>query len=354
MSLAALGRVTINKEITWTNPRLCWEVVPVNPPTFTTTFENILDQGLRGEGFKDFDAHQGPETAEASLEGLAYPEHLGYFLEAILGTARSQVDPGIATRYLHIFNPNINCIVPSLSFEDYVPIGSANAVPIAGSVFRYSGMLCSNLTLKFNAGEGAVGWSASFMGKGGTPAIKQTTPSETAGGGTVNPPFLGWEGSAHIGPIPGVASADQTRPRAYNKLIDCEITFAREVILEHVGQSDLQPGLGYAGPLEATMKATIDLSHEEDFAIYRKNYKQEFGVTISKGDKYMSIVYPYASWLEAPIEIDRSGGHLKASWSMRGLRYAGTANSPVQVILRNGTPSFWQADKKWGGTDSGY
>ena len=185
MTIAVLGRVTINKETAnWTYPRDTWEVIPVNPPTFTNTFENILDQGMRGLGFKDFGAFLGSGIGEVSLEGLAHPEQLGYLVAGIIGTVTSVTDPDLnADRWQHTFDPPSNCTIPTWSFEDYLAIGSANKPPQAGSVFRYSGMMCSSFSLKFNSSEGAVGWTASFTGKSGTPAIKQSVPGVSAGAG---------------------------------------------------------------------------------------------------------------------------------------------------------------------------
>ena len=320
MSIVALSRVAFNKESSWGSPGSTWQLIPVNPPTFTTTFENILDQGLRGIAVKDFGAFQGAGASEASLEGLFHPEHIGYMIAAIMG---SPATSGTVTPYVHIFDFNTNAIVPSLAFEDFPAIGSAGVAPL-GSAYQYTGMLCNQLAIKFNAGEGAVGWNATFVGRQGTVAPKATV----ATAGTAAPPFIGWEGSVNVG------------SNVYQKLIDYEITFAREVAVEHAARASQQPAFGYVGPLEVTLKATVDFSHEEDFALYRNNTQQAMKAMFTKGAKYMFIDCPKTSWLEGPVELDRGGAHIKAAWSMRALYDVDVANTPCRITLANGTPNY--------------
>mgnify|MGYP001558679934 FL=1 len=320
MSIVALNRIAFNKESSWGNPGATWQLIPVNPPTFTTTFENILDQGLRGVAVKDFGAFQGAGASEASLEGIFHPEHVGYMISAIMGSPTSS---GTATPYIHTFDFNSNAIVPSLAFEDYPAIGSPGVAPL-GSAYQYTGLLCNNLTIKFNAGEGAVSWTASFMGKQGTVAPKVTVTTA----GTAAPPFLGWEGSVLVDTI------------TYQKLSDYEITFAREVAVEHAARASQQPAFGYVGPLEVTLKATVDFSHEEDFARYRNNSQGTVKVMFTKGAKYMFIDCPKTSFLEAPVELDRGGVSVKAAWSMRALYDVDVANTPCRITLANGTPNY--------------
>jgi hypothetical protein len=321
MTIRARTAVGIGRETAWGTAPSTLYTVPVNPPSFTDTYEQILDQGLRGIAAKDFSSSQGAGVSEASLEGVGYPEEIGWFLYGIAGTISTS---GTAAPYTHTFS--LDASPPSFTIED-----QPHVTPPGGSdenkAYQYKGSYCNSLTLRFSAAEGALSWTAGFRGlpSGGT-VSPTSLIAETA-----NAPFLGYYGQVSLG------------GDSFARLVDCEWTFSREVVMQHTAQNTQNPVFGYSGELEVTIRATMEFHADEDLARYRNNTQPAFSVTFTRGSgasqKTLIINCPSISFLEGAPEIDRSAVNVRLTMTARAL-YDSGISGPVEFTLTNAQASY--------------
>lgn len=334
MSQSILTKIALNKELSWGVPgtaTTAYNLLPVQQPSVTDTYEAIVDNGLRGIAAKDFGVYQGCGNSEVGLEGLWYPEEMGYLCEGILGSA--VVTGAGSIGYHHVFTIGDQC--PTFTIVDFPQIGTPGSTAEKWA-YRYKGNLMSNLTIKFNSGEGAVSWTASFTGQNaGT--VDGTALTVV---GTPNPPLLGWYGSVALGTY-------GTAETAYTRLIEAEISISREVLLQHVATNTQQPAYGYHGPTEVTMTATSEFYTVDDYLKYMNNTQQSVRVTLGRGGttgtagsvgKCLEVLLPSIAYMDKPMEFDRGGLNVKLGWGVRAFydlaQPAGTGRL-CQITLHN-------------------
>lgn len=311
MGVSHLTKVGIAREASWgssTDPAV---LLPVEPPSFTVPHEQILDQGIRGSSSMDYGAYQGAVHVEASLESMAFPEEIGYLLFGILGSCSTS---GTAAPYVHTFSLNSN--PPSFSIQD------ENGV----QTYRYTGCMINSLTLSFNIAEGAVHWSADFMGK------EKGSASGSIPAEATTPPFLGWQATAAIG---------ATSP--YGKVTEAELTIAREVVLGYVDGNAQTPGTAYSGPMEVTGSCTLLFDSNDDYDRYLDKTQEKLAFTFSQGSgaskKELVLTMTKADFGDGAAEIDRSGSNLTLAYTVRAL-YNPTDGGPIKVKLTNSKSSY--------------
>lgn len=311
MTVSYLTKVGLARESSWGSSTAPAVLLPVDPPTFTPSYEQILDQSLRGLPVLDYAAYQGVGRTEGSLEGNFYPEELGYLLFSALGSC---VTSGTAAPYTHIFT--VGAHPPSLSIQD------ENGI----QPYRYTGCMVSELTLTFNSSEGLLRWSATVVGK---------TKEDVAAGipaETTTAPFRSWQVSAAVG------ASDPL-----GKLLEGEITFSREIDLHFVDGSLQTPGTAFAGPLEVTGRATIFFDSTADLDRYLNKTQELFKLTWNYGsgasEKKIVVQCTKMDFGDSPAEIDRSGSSLTLGYTMRAL-YNTTDAGNVKVTMKNAKASY--------------
>ncbi len=311
MTVSYLTKVGIAKEASWGSSTPPAVLLPVDPPTFTPQFEQILDQSLRGLPVLDYAAYQGVGRTEGSLEGNFYPEEIGYLLCSALG---SVVSEGTAAPYTHSFT--VGAHPPGLSIQD------ENGI----QPYRYTGCMVSELTLSFNSSEGLLRWSASVVGR--------TKEDVTAGipAESTTAPFRSWQVSAAVGAHDPLG-----------KLLEGEITFSREIDLHFVDGSLQTPGTAFAGPLEVTGRATLFFDSTADLDRYLDKDQERFALTWEYGSgtalKQLVVQCTKMDFGDGPAEIDRSGSSLTLAYTMRAL-YNTTDAGNAKVILKNAKQSY--------------
>jgi len=327
MTISALTKNGIGKESAWGSFPGGVNRIPVEPPTLTTTYEQILDNALRGEASTDFHAWQGIGRSEITLAGLGYTELIGHFLLAIMGgVATTQPDPtGAPSLYKHVFS--LDDAPPSYSIVEYprlrVPGGTEE-----NYAYQFLGALCREFVIRFNAGEGAIGFTSSWNAK---PEERVTPP--TIWTVSEGDPFLGWEGKVTIGGA------------SYARLVLAEWTLTREVVLQAAASATKAPSFGYTGTLGVRITATVEFHSDDDIAYYRNNTQPSFEVTFERGTpltndyKLLKITCPRVSFLEGAPERDRGAVDFKLNWTLRAL-YDASVGGPIQFELQNNVSGY--------------
>ena len=310
MPLSALTKIGLGKETSWGSGGTPTVLLPVNPPSFTVPFEQILDNALRGIPARDFAAYQGPGSVEGTIEGPFYPEELGYILLALMGSVTTT---GTAAPYTHEFLPDAN--PPTLFFQDETGIEE----------YQYRGCYITEFSLSWNAAEGLLNYSASISGKDRT-IVGPAVPADAT-----NPPFRNCVVTVEIGGV------------QYPAAMEGEITCSREIALVYGGDGSCVPNLSYVGPLEVTASMTLDFRDPADYERYINKTQEAVKITWSQGTgpdlKQLIFESNVMDFGEGPVELDRSGIHVTLAYSMRAL-YDATLGGPCKFTLVNAQAGY--------------
>jgi len=289
---SALTLVKVGEEADYGDGTLT-TIIPVNPPSATAPYEQILDQGLRGIAARDFAAYQGAGRVEATLEGPCYPEAMNFWAKGILGAA--------------------GFVLGS------TPPSFAVAINDGGTAYVYKGLMVSELTIRYNAAEGLVTYSTNLIGQ------KMATTGAFATSHDVSDPPRGWMAYATMGVSPAC-------------VIEGEWTLSREIALLYCASSNVAaeaqyPKNAYAGPLEVTARATLDFTAAALVTRYLNKTQEAFQVAFTYDAHGLTITAPKMDFGEGPVEIDRSGTYVTLAYSMRALYDLDTMTGPVTITV---------------------
>jgi hypothetical protein len=308
MAVSYLTKVGLAKETSWGSSTTPTALLPIDPPTFTVNYEQILDQSLRGLAVLDYAAYQGVGQVEASMEGNFYPEELGMLLFSAMGSCASV---GTGSLYQHEFT--VGAHPPSLSIQDENDI----------MTYRYTGCMVSELTLTFNSAEGLLRWSSSLVGKQMVEDPAGAIPEEDT-----SAPFRSWQMCAAIG------AADPL-----GKILEGEITLSREINLHFTDCGSQYAGTAFAGPLEVTGRATIFFDAHSDYQRYLDKTQEAFSLTwdYGSGADQRTLVFTANNmdFGDSPAEIDRSDASITLAYTMRGLYHADDAGNCKWTLLNS-------------------
>jgi len=312
MPLSVLSKIGVAKEASWGTTTAPTHLIPTEPPTFTVSIENIVDNAIRGVPAADYASYAGVMSTEGSIEGPFYPEETGFWLKGIFG-AESVTDPSdddiapFEHEFIQAATP------PSFSIQD------ENGV----QPYRYTGMLVNEFGLTFNAAEETLNYSASFIGK-----LKEDVTSGIPADATATP-FMGWQMYATMNDVGAC-------------VMEGEITLAREVVLVYCGNTgqggSQYPVRAYAGPLEVTGSLTLDFTDNDQLDRYLDKTQDELKLDFRYGSdedlKFFTITFSKNDYGDSPAEIDRGDIHTTISYSIRAL-YNTTDSGPASAVLGN-------------------
>lgn len=307
-------KIGIARETTWGDGDDPQRLLPIDPPSITEPYEQILDNLLRGINAVDFGAYQGSGHVEMGLSGLFYPEELGYFILAMMGSISTDPPAGTAPTYEHTFT--LASQPPSLSIQE------EGGVYPSGSHRRFIGMLPSSLTFTFTSSEGLLTWSSDLAGQKGTAVGTAATWEDTE----VSAPFLGWHAALEVGGSPNV------------RLIDCELTLEREAAIRHALDGEQFPAAIYSGGLAVTLSMTFEANSTElNHVLDHDTNKVE--ITLTSGSDIVVFTMNLLNWGDAPAELDKSGVFITLGASGRAI-YDPSTGSPITITLTNTQQSY--------------
>lgn len=307
MAISALTRLGLTKEATYGDGGAPTLMIPSEPPDISEVYEQILDQGLRGYPAVDYAAIQGASHIEADINGVIYPDIVGWLLYGIMGDA-SFDDSG--TPNVHTFKAGND--PPSYALQD------ENQV----QTYRYTGMRLSEFSFSFDAAEGLTEYSASFMGQSMEKITGDAIPTDEP-----DAPMKGCDIVVTIG-------GDTPR------VMSGEVTLAREHAMVFSGNGDCSPTASYSGPLEVTGSLTLDFHTDDDYDRYRDKDQEEVIINIQRGVegdtdyRSMKLQMSNTDFGDDPVELDRSGVHVTMDYSIRAL-FNLTDDGPCLFELEN-------------------
>jgi len=315
-------------------------LLPVSPPTLTEPSDPIVDAALRGGVFRDWASYEGTRRVEGTLEGNIDVKHFCYILKALLGGTVTQTGiykGGAVSYYAYKFATNAESRGLTIQVEDGI------------QTRRYLGCKIASLEIRLAAGEGPATFSISLNG------MKMRIPTDTDYGATGSipadtseKPLLGWMtkvgigGTGSITITPGDATTDgsvtETLGTTFAKLVECTLTFEREIATVFAAQNQREPSYIISGPLGITATATIHFDTWDDMNRYRNKNQENFFIQLTYGtendptERTLDLRFPKMDFGEAAAEIDLGGVTPALSYSMRAL-YDPTEGAPIEIVI---------------------
>ena len=383
MPLSSATGARIGRETTYGVAVAPQVTIPLSgDPAFNVIYESIVDSGRRDSiAAMDFDAYQGVGRSDISLEGMFYPEELGFILHAIMGRVDSSTVVVLGpttnaftgankaaaetsrnsyatsnTSWLAQYDADSTLLIKltyggtdlyqnrvSSAWADHTvtstdkinthvfdltPEGPSYTWEFAQPVQarRYPGMRASNFGLNFNASEGAVLWTSSFMGQ-----VPVTATAASTVLSAVSEPFLGWEGDI------SVAGSD------FDRLISLELTVERGVELLYTANNTQSPSRADQGRMQVTANLMIDYAADADYLRFLNFTKNAIVVTFTRGTgaakKELVINLSDFAWGADATTFDLGSETLKLSMAGRA-QYNTTDKGPIKFTLINSRENY--------------
>lgn len=314
MPLTALSKLGLAKETAYgTPPSQPAVLLPYSSASFSWAFDQVVDSARRGIPVKDFHAYRGAGRVEGSLEFPVYPEEIGYFLLAILGS----VETSGTGPYTHTFSLNTTSNPPSLAIWDRTGVKD----------YIYKGLLVNEVTFSWNAAEGFLNASVSMLGKAPEGVTSVTFPDDAT-----SQPFLGWMADLTIGTT-----------QHYERISEGEIRLAREVALHYGCDGSPSPSEAFMDVLEVSGRFTTKLESETDLNRYLQSVKEQVELVFTYGSgqnlKSLKFTMPRVDFGDEALELDRGGTYVTFVYGFRAL-YDQTTSTVIEIELKNSKESY--------------
>lgn len=242
------------KELTWVGlgkeATFGTAVTPTYYPPFKDVkpedvIDYIKDQGTRGALAATYNVISGIQHSTMDITTDAYPDILGLFLMAIMG---SDTVTGASSPYSHALKLARTSQPPSLTHSYY---DGTSIRQFAGHMVEEVGLKwASNATLEVDVkSQGKV---SAIYGSSLTPTPTSTTP------------FAGWQFTATVG---GTANLN---------LVGFDISLKRKLYVQHAANDSTNPTAIVAGGLEVTGKATFDKADDTELNAFLNNTQPSF------------------------------------------------------------------------------
>lgn len=305
------------------------DLIPINSLTTRELFEEIRDNGRRGPDAMDFRSCQGVKHQEITVEGFV-ADHSGtllfpavqYFLNNILSTGTyTPVETGMSTSvYKH----------PLLlgNTKEYLTL--EQTLHRDATDRRFAGARVSDVTIRWNAGEGAVTYTATLVAE----EISKVTATSVTD--VSLDPFKGWHAQVKV------------NGSVITNMISAEITLRRSVHRLYTGQNQQTVKDILLGPLEVTSSLVFDYDGAVEIDIFRAKTQGTLemlfrtGTVDTSGERAFHIGGILFDFGGGPAEIDTTGDTPTLGLLARGLYSTGTGpitgltqNGPVEVELRH-------------------
>jgi len=295
-------------------------MIPVTSFSLQEVTTQILDNGRRGPDAMDFRAVQGVKQFNISIEGLVHPQGatgfgLGLLLRNILN--KVSVRTAFTTTALANNDFDMGNVKTYLSIE--------HRTRVTDKTRQVSGCRVSSLVLRWNAGEGALSFTAELVGRKLALATDASLTDLTAQVQALQDPFQGWRANTAFN------TALAHNVPNFARMISSEWTLTRTLTPFFSGKSEQEYTDIYAGPLSAVVAMVLDYPDDVELALYRA------GTQVAMVNKFQNIAPITAaavpdttmrrfyvganvvSLIEAPAVLDSGGENITLGISGRCL-----------------------------------
>jgi len=306
MVSSASYKVFISPETsTWAQINPTWVLLPAEPTSGVDIVETLFDDARRGQAVQGFRQLEGVHRTELSISCPLYPEETGHLFRSILGPDQYTASNG-STPSLHVFDTTIMASATGNSFA----IQIQDAALASNESYTHLGCMVTQMTIRFNAGEGLVTMDNTIMGYG-----METTYAQASVVDATNNPWRGWQGRVDAGNMTG-------------RLIEGEINISRPSDLVFVARKSKFPISMVPGLIEVTGRMTCSFDDAfnagtGNLDLYRGVVNEPVRLTFRYCDPStapaLNIEFPKFSYTDSPAEIDRSGNNMTIGYNFRAL-----------------------------------
>lgn len=295
----------VGKESTWGTAVTPTYYVPFKDAKPEDVIDAIKDDGIRGALAATYNIMQGVQHSTMDLSGQVFPDSIGLFLLAALG---SDTVTGKGP-YTHTFTLNRTGQPPSLTHSRYD----------GTNMRQFSGHVVEELSFKW-ADNAALEYSLKSQGKASAIATT-TTPSNTT---TI--PFMGWQFNATLG------------DSANLNLVGFDISLKRKLYVQHSANNSNQPTTVIALALDVTGKATFDKDDDTELNAFLNNSQPSFVLTGTQpGTNYqLTFNMNKCAFIKDPVtakEVVQGDVEFEALDNT-------TNNGPIAITLVNSVESY--------------
>ena len=326
-------------------------------------YETILDEGRRGIDTKDFNAYQGVGKVEISWNGqvrhgsaqMPSAVHLLLFNILSAGSYTPLSIEATNVTYEHRFYMGTD--------RDFITV-EHRVLNDAGYDKAFRDCRVTELTIKWDAGEGTLDYSVTLTGNPGILRV----PTDLSGSiDDIGEPHMGWEAGVVLNDV-GAWTTATGLVAGITRLISAEWSFKRgpaELLYSSENQQTFKDI--FLPPLEVTATAVVGLHRDSVtavndtaalFAAYESKTKGLFLTSFHSGAANDGTILAKRFGLAAdkfdigdsPLKLDMGGAHAKLAITGRALyndevgtftskantntaTAAGSTNSPIEVSL---------------------
>src|SRR2546426_3246062 len=219
MVTSAGYKVWIAREANWAQAPSTWIALPADPTSGVDVVETLFDDARRGQAVIGFRQLEGVHRTEMTIASPLYPDECGLLFRSIIGDDQFTGSTA-SVNALHRFD------VESFATADTQSFTLAIGDDTNAQLYRHAGLMVTQMTIRFNAGEGLVTQESTVMGYGMVTTL--ATANITNITDTTSDPFRGWQSTITAGTISG-------------SLISGEISIARNSDLLYVAQNSKFP-----------------------------------------------------------------------------------------------------------------
>lgn len=265
----------------------------------------IKDQGTRGAMAMTYNVINGVQHSTMDITTDAYPDVLGLFLLAIMG---SDTVTGTGP-YTHTLKLNRTGQPVSLTHTYY-----------DGTSYRqFAGHMVEEVDLKW-AANAALEISLKSQGKvSATTTTVTPTPTSTL-------PFAGWEFTTTLG---GSANLN---------LVGFDLSLKRKLYVQHSANNSTNPTAIVAGGLEVTGKATFDKADDTELSAFLNNTQPALVLTGTQptSNYQLTLNMGKCAFLKDPVTAKEV---VQGDVEFEGLDNTSN-NGPLAITLVNGVATY--------------
>lgn len=293
----------IAKETTWgtaVNPAY---FVPFKDAKPEDVIEYIKDQGIRGAMAETYNILAGPTKGTFDVSGETFPDSIGLFLLATLGT-----DTVTGTGpYVHTFKLARTGQSPSLTLSYYD----------GTSERQWAGHIIEELSFKW-AAKAALEYTVKTQGK---PSATTSTGTPTV---TTTTPFLSWAFTATLGGTTKV------------NVVGFDVSFKSKLYLQYAANNSQAPSAVIEGATGITGKITFDKMDDSELTNFLSNTQSSLVLTGVQGANQIVIQISKCAFTKAIV----SGKEVvQVDVDFEGLDNT-TDNGPALIKLTNSVATY--------------
>ena len=299
--LTALGHIGLGIETTFGTAVAPTFWLPYKTVKAADVIHKVTDDGRRANVTKDYAVYNTTQEGTVEIDGMAYPDALGYFVFAMLG---SDAVTGTAVPYTHTLKL-LNNLPPTLTLSNYSGVDER----------QYAGAAINALDIKFDTADKQMDVSAKFNTLLGVVGTTSTPTYSTLS------PFLGFQLAPTINSV------------LNTNVVGGEINYKRTVAMLYTVNDTQAPTKFSSSEIEVTGKLTFDIESATEYDLYTTGTQFPLSLKFTQSAN-SSATFEFGNVDITKSDLDQSQQYLRVNMEWKALYNTGDAG-PSTVTLTN-------------------